>query len=51
MAARLYRNFAEKEIMPVRQQIDDDEDRRLTRKIFQAMTGVGHQRRLFLDVQ
>ena len=47
MVAELYRSFVEKEIMPVRQQIDDDKDHKIVRKILQALTDVGHQKAAF----
>jgi len=47
MVSELYRNFVEKEIMPVRQQIDDDKDHKIVRKILQALTDVGHQKAAF----
>jgi len=50
MVAKLYRDFVEKEIMPVRQQIDDDKDHVLIKKILQAMTDMGHQKAPFPEV-
>jgi alkylation response protein AidB-like acyl-CoA dehydrogenase len=47
MVADLYRNFVNKEIMPVRHLIDDDKDRALIKKILQAMTDIGHQKAAF----
>ncbi len=47
MVAKLYRDFVEKEIMPVRRQIDDDKDHKLVKKILQALTDRGHQKAPF----
>jgi alkylation response protein AidB-like acyl-CoA dehydrogenase len=47
MVAKLYRDFVEKEIMPVRQQIDDDKDHKLIKRVLQAMTSLGHQKAPF----
>jgi alkylation response protein AidB-like acyl-CoA dehydrogenase len=47
MVAKLYRDFVEKEIMPVRQQIDDDKDHKIVRRILQALTDMGHQKAAF----
>jgi alkylation response protein AidB-like acyl-CoA dehydrogenase len=47
MVAKLYRDFVEKEIMPVRQKIDDDKDHKLIKKILQALTDMGHQKAPF----
>lgn len=47
MVSDLYRNFVNKEIMPVRHLIDDDKDHTLIKKILQAMTDIGHQKAAF----
>lgn len=47
MVSDLYRNFVNKEVMPVRHLIDDDRDHTLIKKILQAMTDFGHQKAAF----
>ncbi len=47
MVAKLYRDFVDKEIMPVRQQIDDDKEHKIVKRILQALTDVGHQKAPF----
>jgi len=47
MVAKLYRDFVDKEIMPVRQQIDDDKDHKIVKSILQALTDIGHQKAAF----
>ncbi|MEJ2157175.1 MAG: acyl-CoA dehydrogenase family protein [Desulfobacteraceae bacterium] len=47
MVADLYRNFVNKEIMPVRHLIDDDKEHKLIKIILQAMTDIGHQKAAF----
>ena len=47
MVSDLYRNFVNKEIMPVRHLIDDDKDHKRIKKILQAMTAIGHQKAAF----
>ena len=47
MVAKLYRDFVDKEVMPVRQQIDDDKEHKIVRKILQALTDMGHQKAAF----
>jgi alkylation response protein AidB-like acyl-CoA dehydrogenase len=47
MVADLYRNFVNKEIMPVRHLIDDDKNHKLIKQILQAMTDIGHQKAAF----
>src|SRR4030042_6534049 len=47
MVAKLYRDFVDKEIMPVRQQIDDDKDHKIVKRILHALTGIGHQKAAF----
>jgi alkylation response protein AidB-like acyl-CoA dehydrogenase len=47
MVSDLYRKFVDKEIMPVRHQVDDDKDHVLIKKILQAMTDIGHQKAPF----
>jgi alkylation response protein AidB-like acyl-CoA dehydrogenase len=41
------RGFVEKEIMPVRQQIDDDKDHKIIKKILQGLTNMGVQKGVF----
>ncbi len=47
MAKEMFRNFVEKEIMPVRQQIDDDKEHKLINKILQGLTDLGVQKAAF----
>ncbi|MEJ2724244.1 MAG: acyl-CoA dehydrogenase family protein [Deltaproteobacteria bacterium] len=47
MAREAFRNFVEKEIMPVRQQIDDDKDHQTIKRILQGMTALGLQKAAF----
>jgi len=47
MVAKLYRDFVNKEIMPVRQQIDDDKEHKIVHRILQALTDMGHQKAAF----
>lgn len=47
MIREMYRKFIEKEIMPVRQQIDDDKDHIIVKEIFKKLVGIGHQRGAF----
>ena len=42
--AKMMRAFVEKEIMPVRQQIDDDKEHTLINRILQGLTNVGMQK-------
>ena len=42
--AGLYRHFVDKEIMPIRQQVDDDEEHVIIKRILQKLTDVGHQK-------
>ncbi len=42
-----FRNFVEKEIMPVRQQIDDDKEHKIVNRILQGLTALGVQRAAF----
>jgi alkylation response protein AidB-like acyl-CoA dehydrogenase len=42
--AKMMRGFVEKEIMPVRQQIDDDKEHTLINRILQGLTNVGMQK-------
>ncbi len=44
MTQQLVRDFVEKEIMPVRQQIDDDKEHVIVRRILQGLTSLGLQR-------
>lgn len=41
MTQRLVRDFVDKEIMPVRDQLDDDSDGKLTNKILQGLVDIG----------
>ena len=41
------RNFVEKEVMPVRQKIDDDKEHKIIRKILQGLTNLGIQKASF----
>jgi alkylation response protein AidB-like acyl-CoA dehydrogenase len=47
MAKEMFRNFVEKEIMPVRQQVDDDKEHEIVNKILQGLTGLGTQKAAF----
>lgn len=47
MIRDMYRNFVEKEIMPVRQQIDDDNEHKIVNNIFQGLVNIGHQKAPF----
>jgi alkylation response protein AidB-like acyl-CoA dehydrogenase len=47
MAKEMFRNFVEKEIMPVRQKIDDDHEHEIVNKILQGMTDLGLQKAAF----
>jgi alkylation response protein AidB-like acyl-CoA dehydrogenase len=47
MVAKLYRDFVDKEIMSVRQQIDDDKEHKIVSRILQALTDMGHQKAAF----
>ena len=47
MTANVIRNFVEKEIMPVRQQIDDDKDHKIVKRILQGLTDIGVQKSAF----
>lgn len=47
MMRDMIRSFVEKEIMPVRQQIDDDKDHKIIRKILQGLTDLGIQKASF----
>ena len=46
-ARDMFRKFVEKEIFPFRQQIDDDKDHTIVRKILKAMTKLGTQKASF----
>lgn len=43
----ILRNFVEKEIMPFRQQIDDDKEHKIVNKILQGLTNLGIQKGAF----
>jgi alkylation response protein AidB-like acyl-CoA dehydrogenase len=43
----LVRDFVDDQIMPVRQQIDDDEDHRIVREILQGLANLGFLRAIF----
>ena len=47
--AKMMRAFVEKEIMPVRQQIDDDKEHTLINRILQGLTKVGYAERAFSE--
>ncbi|MCF8146733.1 MAG: acyl-CoA dehydrogenase family protein [Deltaproteobacteria bacterium] len=47
MAKEAFRNFVDKEIMPFRQKIDDDEEHHIVNKILQGMTEMGIQKAAF----
>lgn len=47
MIQQLVRDFVEKEIMPVRQQIDDDKEHVIVRRILQGLASLGFQRSVF----
>lgn len=47
MMRDMIRNFVNKEIMPVRQQIDDDKDHIIVRRILQGLVDLGNQRAPF----
>jgi alkylation response protein AidB-like acyl-CoA dehydrogenase len=47
MAKEMFRGFVEKEIMPVRQKIDDDKDHRIVSRILQQLTDLGVQKAAF----
>jgi alkylation response protein AidB-like acyl-CoA dehydrogenase len=47
MAKKMFRSFVEKEIMPVRQQIDDDKEHKIVNKILQGLTDLGVQKAAF----
>ncbi len=44
MAKEMFRGFVEKEIMPVRQKIDDDKEHKIVTKILQRLTDIGIQK-------
>jgi alkylation response protein AidB-like acyl-CoA dehydrogenase len=47
MLKDMFRSFVDNEIMPVRQQIDDDKDHKIVNKILQGLTDLGVQRSAF----
>ena len=47
MAVEMFHNFVEKEIMPVRDQIDDDKEYKIVDRILQGLTNLGVQRAAF----
>jgi alkylation response protein AidB-like acyl-CoA dehydrogenase len=47
MLRDMLRSFVEKEIMPFRQQIDDDKEHKIVNKILQGLTSIGVQRAAF----
>ncbi|RJR44578.1 MAG: hypothetical protein C4576_13035 [Desulfobacteraceae bacterium] len=47
MVAKLYRDFVDREIMPVRHLIDDDKDHKIIKGILQKLTDLGHQKAAF----
>jgi hypothetical protein len=44
MMRNMLRNFVEREMMPVRQKIDDDKEHTIVNKILQGLTDLGIQR-------
>lgn len=47
MAREMFHGFVDKEIMPMRQKIDDDKEHRIVGKILQRLTDVGVQKAAF----
>ncbi len=47
MLKDVLRGFVDKEIMPVRQQIDDDKEHKIVNKILQGLTDLGLQKAAF----
>jgi len=47
MARDMFRSFVENEIMPVRQQVDDDKEHKIVKKILQGLTDLGVQKAAF----
>jgi alkylation response protein AidB-like acyl-CoA dehydrogenase len=47
MAREMFRGFVDKEIMPMRQKIDDDREHKIVGKILQRLTDLGVQRAAF----
>lgn len=47
MLRKMLRDFVEREIMPVRQKIDDDKEHTIVKKILQGLTDLGIQRGAF----
>ena len=47
MMREMLRSFVDKEIMPVRQQIDDDKDHKIVNRILQGLTDLGTQKSAF----
>jgi alkylation response protein AidB-like acyl-CoA dehydrogenase len=47
MLRKMFRDFVEREIMPVRQKIDDDKEHRIVKKILQGLTDLGIQKGAF----
>ena len=44
MAREMFRGFVDKEIMPMRQKIDDDKEHRIVGEILQRLTDLGIQK-------
>jgi len=47
LAKEMFRGFVEKEIMPVRQKIDDDKEHKIVTRILQRLTDIGTQKAAF----
>jgi alkylation response protein AidB-like acyl-CoA dehydrogenase len=47
LAREMFRGFVEKEIMPLRQKIDDDKEHKIVSKILQRLTDLGVQKAAF----
>ena len=47
MAKEMFQAFVEKEMMPVRQQIDDDKEHKTVNKVLQDLTDMGIQKSAF----
>ncbi|MBN2122892.1 MAG: acyl-CoA dehydrogenase family protein, partial [Deltaproteobacteria bacterium] len=47
MAKEMFHNFVEKEIMPVRDQVDDDKEYTIVNRILQGLTDLGVQKAAF----
>jgi alkylation response protein AidB-like acyl-CoA dehydrogenase len=47
MAREMFRGFVDREIMPIRQEVDDDKEHRIVGKILQRLTDIGIQKAAF----